>query len=287
MEASNKKAKEQEDNKFIPMTSVLSGVGKEVADDVFYYTNQIVNVIMIGNKTDGDWILVDTGMPKCGEEIQKVAEERFGRKPSSIVLTHGHFDHVGGVVHLVKEWDVPVYAHNLEFPFLTGQEAYPEPDPNVENGGMLAKISKLYPIEPINIAKNLKVLPSNGFIPFLPEWKWIHTPGHSPGQVALFRLEDRTLIAADTFTTVKQDSMYRVLVQKKELHGPPNYLTIDWQAAWNSVLDLEKLKPKAVITGHGPDMTGEELSAGLQKLSEEFDEIAIPKDGKYVVPKNK
>ncbi|MDY0395290.1 MBL fold metallo-hydrolase [Virgibacillus halophilus] len=39
------------------------------------------------------------------------------------MLTHGHFDHVGGLVDLVKEWEVPVYAHSLEFPYLTGKKS--------------------------------------------------------------------------------------------------------------------------------------------------------------------
>lgn len=286
-EMNEQEIKGQEDSKFIPMTSILSGTGKEIADDIYYYTNQIVNVVMLGDKTKGDWLLIDAGMPKCGKEIEEVAENRFGRKPAAIILTHGHFDHVGGIIHLVNKWNVPVYAHELEFPFLKGEKAYPEPDPTIEGGGMLAKISKIYPIEPIDISKVLKPLPANGEIPVLNDWKWIHVPGHSPGQVALFRLMDRSLIAADTFVTVKQDSMYKVLTQKKELHGPPNYLTTDWKAAWESVVKLELLKPKAVITGHGPHMDGNELTQGLEKLSAEFDLQAIPDDGKYVNKEDK
>ena len=81
-------------------------------------------------------------MPKCANEIISVAEDRFGTnsRPKAIILTHGHFDHVGGIIELIKYWDVPVYAHQMEIPFLTGQQSYPEPDPTVE-GGMVAKMS--------------------------------------------------------------------------------------------------------------------------------------------------
>ena len=159
------------DNKFIPMTSVSSNSGREVRNDVYYYTNQIVNVVMIGSPGSAKWVLVDAGMPKCGQEILAEAEARFGKgtKPSAIILTHGHFDHVGGLIHLIEAWNVPVYAHPLEFPFLTGKEDYPEPDTSVE-GGLLAKISSIYPVESIDVSVALKPLPQDGSVPDLPEW---------------------------------------------------------------------------------------------------------------------
>jgi len=273
--------KQSDDNKFIPMTSVNSGKIREARSDVFYYTNQIVNVIFIG--TPDHWVLVDAGMPKSGSEIRLLAEDRFGvdNKPAAIILTHGHFDHIGSIVHLIEHWNVPVYAHTLEFPFLTGEQSYPEPDVTVE-GGMLAKISALYPNEPINIKPVLRPLPDDMTVPELPGWKWIPTPGHSPGQVALFRESDRILISADAFITVKQDSMYKVLIQKKELHGPPVYLTTDWVAAKQSVQKLAALHPQIVVPGHGTAMEGAELTEGLQKLLERFDEDEVPDHGKFV-----
>jgi glyoxylase-like metal-dependent hydrolase (beta-lactamase superfamily II) len=153
-------------------------------------------------------------------------------RESLICCTHGHFDHVGSIVALVSRWRVPVYAHRMQFPFLVGERAYPEPDTSVE-GGMLAKISTLYPNEPIDIHEVLQEVPPDGKLPHLPGWNWIHVPGHSPGQIALFRQEDSLLISADAFVTVKQDSMYRVMAQKMEVCGPPVYLTTDWNAAYD------------------------------------------------------
>jgi glyoxylase-like metal-dependent hydrolase (beta-lactamase superfamily II) len=277
---------QSKDDKFIPMTSISSGKLREARSDVAYYTNQIVNVVFVG--TPEHWVLVDAGMPKSGEEIRLAAEDRFGAgsKPAAIILTHGHFDHVGGIVHLIEQWNVPVYAHPLEFPFLTGIQNYPEPDVTVE-GGMLAKISAMYPNEPINIQPVLKALPDDHTVPELQGWKWIHVPGHAPGQIALFRESDRTLISADAFITVKQDSMYKVLVQKKEVCGPPVYLTTDWQAAWNSVKKLYNLQPALVVPGHGSAMEGEALTKGLKTLVEDFEEVAIPDHGKFVSESDK
>jgi glyoxylase-like metal-dependent hydrolase (beta-lactamase superfamily II) len=271
------------DDKMMPITSIDSGKLREVTNDIAYYTNQIVNLIMIG-KPGGDWILVDAGMPKSADKIIKVAEERFGidKAPLAIILTHGHFDHVGSIVDLLLKWKVPVYAHALEFPFLTGEQAYPEPDTSVE-GGLLAKISSVYPNEPIDINEALQMLPPGASVPYLPGWKWIHVPGHSPGQVALFREKDRILISADAFVTVRQDSLYRVLFQKEEVCGPPVYLTTDWDDAYRSVQRLAALNPQIVISGHGTSMQGEELNHGLTDLVTNWNDVAVPSHGKWVM----
>lgn len=273
--------KQSKDNKIIPMTSVDSGKLREVRPDVAYYTNQIVNLVMIGHP-DSDWVLVDAGMPFSGREILKVTKERFGENnpPKAIILTHGHFDHVGSIVDLVAEWKVPVYAHPLESPFLTGQQAYPEPDVSVE-GGLLAKISAYYPNEPVNIQEVLKEIPE-GSVPFQSDWQWIHVPGHSPGQIALFRESDGVLISADALITVRQDSMYRVLVQKEEVCGPPVYLTADWPGALNSVRKLAALNPTTLVPGHGTAMSGDELKSGLEHLLANWEEEAVPDYGKWV-----
>lgn len=276
--------KDSMDNQFLPMFSFSSGLGLEVLPDLYCYTNQIVNVCCVGNPEEtNEWILVDTGMPESANTIVEMVEERYGEnsKPKAILLTHGHFDHVGAVVDLVNKWDVEVYAHEAELPFLTGKSSYPEPDGTVE-GGLVAKMSPMFPNEPVDLGKKVRALPSDGTVPFMHGWRWLHTPGHAPGHISLFREEDRALIAGDAFVTVKQESLYKVLTQNKEINGPPRYLTTDWEAARESVKKLEALKPTVAVTGHGQPMSGSELSAGLESLVNNFDQIAIPDYGRFV-----
>ncbi|WP_339183738.1 MBL fold metallo-hydrolase [Oceanobacillus sp. FSL W7-1293] len=271
------------DYEYIPATSVNSGAGTEVLPDIYCHTIQIVNICFVQDPETKSVVLIDAGMPKSADKIIAVTEERFGKnsRPKAIILTHGHFDHVGGLVDLVKHWNVPVYAHKLELPFLTGKKSYPEPDPSVE-GGLVAKASSMFPNEPIDIGSSIVELPADGSVPEMPGCKWIHTPGHSPGHVSLYRESDRMLIAGDAFITVKQDSLYKVMVQEREIHGPPRYFTTDWEAAKKSVQTLEALKPAIAITGHGEPMYEEELSEGLKKLVKTFDQTAVPDFGRYV-----
>lgn len=153
--------------------------------------------------------------------------------------------------------------------------------------GMVAKMSPMFPVEPIDLGSHVQSLPNDGTVPYLSDFKWIHVPGHTEGQVALFREKDRLLIAADAFVTTKQESLYKMMMQKKELHGPPKYLTTDWSAAKESVRKLALLEPAIAITEHGVLMEGTELRENLQKLVDNFDEMAVPKHGKFVDDKKK
>ena len=76
-------------------------------------------------------MLVDAALSIGARQIIETAAERFGRdsRPSAIILTHGHFDHVGALHALLDAWQVPVYAHHMELPYLTGRADYPPPDP--------------------------------------------------------------------------------------------------------------------------------------------------------------
>lgn len=271
------------DYKYIPMTSIQSGEGIEVLPDVYMYTIQIVNIVFYGDPQQGEFILVDAGMPNSAKKIISVAEERFGAncRPKAIILTHGHFDHVGAIIELIEHWKVPVYAHALEIPYLTGVSDYPEPDPSVD-GGLIAKMSSFFPNEAIYLGSHVKELPSDGTVPYMSGFRWIHTPGHTPGHISLFRDDDGTLIVGDAFVTVKQESLYKVLTQEKEISGPPKYFTSDWADAWDSIKKLEALKAEVVITGHGLPTTGEDLTNNLQKLAKEFKQIAFPNRNKYL-----
>ena len=259
---------------------------EEVLPDLAFKRLAIVNMLFFGlpNAGDRNWVLIDAGIPGTAGVIKRAAAKRFGKnaRPAAIIQTHGHFDHVGALEELAAEWDVPVYAHPLELPYLNGQAAYPPPDPAV-GGGLMAAISGIYPRGPVDVGARLHPLPEDHSVPFMPGWTWLHVPGHTLGQVALWRGSDKTLIAADAFVTTTQESAYAVAVQKPEMHGPPMYFTPDWLSARKAVEVLAALDPDLVITGHGPAMRGADMRAALHTLARDFDKIAVPEHGKYVL----
>jgi glyoxylase-like metal-dependent hydrolase (beta-lactamase superfamily II) len=251
----------------------------QIAPDLAYRQLAIVNVIFFGlpGAGDGRWVLIDTGIAGFGSVIRDSARSRFGQtgKPECIIMTHGHFDHVGTLETLSSEWDVPVYAHPLEQPYLNGQQSYPPADPAV-GGGLIAKLSRFFPTQPVDVRVRLHSLPADHSVPGMSGWRWIHTPGHSAGHISLWRETDRMLVAGDAVVTTAQESVYSSLTQKPEMHGPPMYFTPDWRAARNSVQTLASLSPETLITGHGAAMHGPEMRRALTALAERFDEVAVP-----------
>lgn len=100
--------------------------------------------------------------------------EQSGARLVGILLTHGHWDHVGGVRELKAAFDAPVYLHEADAPLyervveqaeLFGFHAEPQPplDHAVKDGDVV----ELGPFR----------------------FEVIHTPGHSPGGVC-YRMRD-------------------------------------------------------------------------------------------------
>lgn len=263
----------------------LSGAttsAEEVAGDILLLEFKIVTGCMLG-QPGGEWYLVDTGLENSATFIIETAEERFGkdRPPQAILLTHGHFDHVGSVLALADRWNVPVYAHAMEMPYLTGKKDYPQGDPTVDEG-LVAKMSPAFPHHGIDLGHRVVAFPDDGSIPGLAEWRVIPTPGHTPGHVSFYRERERILLAGDALTTTKQESFTSVLTQREEVKGPPAYLTTDWQAAEESVRRLRVLDPDLVVPSHGQPMRGETLERHLRMLAEHFVEVTVPEEGRFV-----
>jgi glyoxylase-like metal-dependent hydrolase (beta-lactamase superfamily II) len=257
----------------------------EIARNLAFKRLAIVNVVFFGEHGSGDreWVLIDTGAPGTANLIENAAARRFGpySRPAAIILTHGHFDHVGTALQLAELWEAPIYAHQAEAPFLDGRERYPAPDRRV-GGGVLSALSDLFPRGPVDLSDRLRWLPADGKVPGMPDWRWIHTPGHTPGHVSLWRELDRALIAGDAVITTSSESAYAVAVQRTELHGPPMYFTPDWNGARLSVETLAALDPALLVAGHGLALRGDTMRNALHRLARDFGRIAMPARGRYV-----
>ena len=113
-------------------------------------------------------VVIDPG--DCPEQILQATEEA-GVKIDSVLLTHGHFDHVGGVRTIAARTGCRIYIHRKE-----------ELLPDQMTGGMLF-FSNAYSEGDVLKIAGLEI-------------QVLHTPGHTPGSVCL-AVED-CLFAGDT-----------------------------------------------------------------------------------------
>ncbi len=252
---------------------------QEIAPGVWYLGLNVANVYFIGTRES--WIVVDACAPLNEGPILAAAEEVFGKgaKPAALFLTHAHFDHFGSAKALLEHWgDVPVYAHRLDAPFLTGRDKTAPGDPTV--GGFFAMAYRTFPKrQGTDLSKWFELLPGSELVPGVTGWRWFHTPGHTPGHVSLWRESDRTLIAGDAVITVNLDSLANVIDKKPTVSRPPTPATPDWDSAIASVRFLAGLRPRTLVTGHGLPMFGDAARDGLAQLAQT---ITRPEHGRYV-----
>lgn len=256
-------------------TRSIPTVMQEIARDVALVPMTIVNAYLVGTKHN--WVLVDSGTPGNAKKICEAAEAYFGPncKPRAILLTHGHFDHAGSANELGRLWDVKVYAHRLEWPFLTGKSAYPPMDPTAP--GFFSAVSRFMPSRTANVDERLAYLNSSLPVLGMPDWEVIDTPGHTPGHVAFYRASDGVLLAGDAFATVNMDNFFALVAKKPQIYRPAVAATTDWEKARASVQALARLRPAVIGAGHGVPMTG--AADQLEALAANF---PVPKRGRYV-----
>ncbi|HVS72901.1 MAG TPA: MBL fold metallo-hydrolase [Phycisphaerae bacterium] len=258
----------------------MSAAAQECAPNVYRLPTGISNAYFVAIDAD-EFVLIDAGPKGYADRILDTAAELFGAaRPRAILLTHGHFDHAGGLPKLLQHWpDTPVYAHALELPYLNGGHRYPPGDPTV--GGVMANMSRfLDSSKPTRVPAHIRPLPDDlGELDFLPGWEFRPSPGHTPGHVSYWNAQHRILIAGDAIVTMNQYNPVKALSQTPELSAPPPYATYNWHHARQSARALAELDPYFLCAGHGVPINGDTLASDLQAFVKNF---PAPTYGRYL-----
>ena len=137
------------------------------------------NCYFLINEDTKEVLIVDPA-----DRAQKIIEwiNSEGLKPTAILLTHGHFDHIMGVAGVKKEYNIPIYASKDEVEVL----ANPQINVSTMMGAYLSmKADKLFSDGDMLELAGMKL-------------KVISTPGHTIGSVCFYMEEEKVLISGDT-----------------------------------------------------------------------------------------
>jgi len=123
--------------------------------------------------------------------------DRLAASPCGIVLTHGHFDHLSLLPALKKKYpDMPVYIHEADALAL-GPDGYDYHRQTFRNNGMSSWVT-VTEKDAGELPSPDGILHDGDLLPFAPEWKVLHTPGHTRGCICLYNEEEQLLISGDT-----------------------------------------------------------------------------------------
>ena len=110
---------------------------------------------------------------------------RYGWHIEKILLTHGHFDHMGAAELLREKLVAPIYIYPQDARYLT--DTMLNLSANSGRPITVTHYEELYDGETIRLKAN------SGFY-----LKVIHTPGHTPGSVTFWAPEEKAAFVGDT-----------------------------------------------------------------------------------------
>ena len=196
----------------------ISSLSLGLVETNVYFIENDTSVILVDPANDSDLI------------IKKL--NQINKKLVAVLLTHGHFDHIGALDDIIEKYEVPVFMHKSEFDFLT----------NVTKNG--SEKFKQYGLP--NVISNAKPQPLEegdanveGF-----HFNVLHTPGHSPGSLTFVFNE----------FAVVGDTLFKQGIGRTDLYKG------DHETLVNSILDklFELDDDLPLFPGHGPYTTVED-----------------------------
>jgi glyoxylase-like metal-dependent hydrolase (beta-lactamase superfamily II) len=205
---------------------------REVVDGVIEIPIGYVHAYAV--VVDNGVVLVDTGLPGRADKVVRAIEEARRRigEVHTILLTHWHPDHVGGVAELRRRSGARIVAHAGDASRISGAKPRPR-------SRFMRVVGAVMPApEPVPVDETLT---ADGPIS-VPGFTAFHTPGHTAGHASF--LLDRAggvLFAGDAARSGRKGRIQR----------SPKMVTEDREAESASISRLADFEFDAAVFGHG------------------------------------
>ncbi len=185
----------------------------------------------------GELTLVDAGF-KGKEQLIAQRVRSLGYSCSrikTIIITHHHTDHTGGLAGMVEVTGASVIAHAADAPFIDGR--LPQPGPS--RPGWLRHAARPFQrflaTRPVVI--DIEVADGDE-LPLAGGIRILHTPGHTPGSICIFHRSSEAVFTGD------------LLAQRFGLKWPSIPFTADVPQLKNSVRKLAQHEFESAYFGH-------------------------------------
>lgn len=199
--------------------------------------------ILVDTGLQGSLIPITGGLKDLGLSLDDI---------DTVVITHAHPDHCGGLAEVLAGRKIAVAAHRLDADIISGTKTPPNPLQNE----MLARMAE--PVLPKLMGRFVPVdlpLEDGDIIPFGTEVRVVHLPGHTVGSIALHLPAKRVIIVGDAL-------QYKF---SRKLTPPSHRVTQDSEEALRSLEKLLDLDFDVICFSHFPPMR-KNPRAALQKM---------------------
>jgi glyoxylase-like metal-dependent hydrolase (beta-lactamase superfamily II) len=211
----------------------------EIMHGVHRISNGISAVYLLEDPEEG-LTIIDTGAGHFGRNVL-VYLSQIGKQTSEvkrILLTHRHFDHIGGARGLRDGTHAKVYAHPLDAPQIDGRERNQPPKGFI--GAVMGIMQPLFfPIEPCPVDEELhdKTVFDLGALGPI---QAIHTPGHTAGHCSFYLPSIKLLVVGDALNNGGGGP-----------HVPFDAVNDDTERAHHTAIELAVVDADALVFGHG------------------------------------